>query len=73
VRFCRTPREGQVYVDGFFVGTVDDFDRPLQKLGIDGGGHRIKITAPGHDTIAFDVWITPNEMVTYKGKLPRVQ
>jgi hypothetical protein len=67
------PREGQVYVDGVFAGTVADFDGPFQKLPIDGGSHRIKITAPGHDTISFDVWITPNEIVTYKGKLPRVQ
>jgi hypothetical protein len=73
LRLKITPREGQVSVDGVFVGTVDDFDGAFQKLGLHGGGHRIKITAPGHDTIAFEVLITPNEMVTYKGKLPRVQ
>ena len=67
------PREGQVYVDGFFVGTVDDFDGTFQKLGIDSGGHRIEIKAPGHETISFEVLITPNETVTYKGELPRVQ
>ena len=67
------PREGQVYVDGFFVGTVDDFDGTFQKLGIDSGGHRIEIKAPGHETISFEVLITPSETVTYKGELPRVQ
>jgi PEGA domain len=67
------PREGQVYVDGFFVGTVDDFDGTFQKLGIDAGGHRIEIKAPGHETISFEVLITPNETVTYKGELPRIQ
>ncbi len=67
------PREGQVYVDGFFVGTVDDFDGTFQKLGIDAGGHRIEIKAPGHETISFEVLITPNETVTYKGELPQIQ
>jgi hypothetical protein len=67
------PREGQVYVDGFFVGTVDDFDGVFQKLGIDAGGHRIEIKAPGHETISFEVLITPGETVTYKGELPRNQ
>jgi hypothetical protein len=66
------PREGQVFVDGFFVGTVDDFDGTFQKLGIDAGGHRIEIKAPGHDTVSFEVLITPNETVTYKGELPRI-
>ena len=63
------PRDAQVYVDGYFVGVVDDFDGVFQKLGIDAGGHRIEIKAPGHETISFDVLITPNETVTYKGEL----
>ena len=67
------PREGQVYVDGFFVGAVDDFDGTFQKLNIDAGGHRIEIKAPGHETISFEVLITPNETITYKGELPRIQ
>jgi hypothetical protein len=63
------PREAQVFVDGYFVGLVDSFDGAFQRLGIDAGGHRIEIKAPGHETISFDVLITPNETVTYKGEL----
>ena len=64
------PRDAQVYIDGYLVGVVDDFDGMFQKLGIDGGGHRVEIKAPGHETISFDVLITPGETVTYKGELP---
>ena len=64
LRLKITPRAGQVSVDGVVVGTVAEFDGSFQKLGLDGGGHRIKITAPGRNTIAFDVWITSNELVT---------
>ena len=67
------PREAQVYVDGFFVGTIDDFDGTFQKLGIDAGAHRIEIKAPGYEATTFEVLVTPNETVTYKGDLKRVQ
>jgi len=65
------PREAQVYIDGYFVGVVDDFDGLFQKLAIDAGGHRVEIKAPGLETVSFDVLITPNETVTYKGELRR--
>ena len=65
------PREARVYIDGYFVGDVDDFDGVFQKLGIDAGGHRIEIRAEGYETIAFDVLVTAGETVTYKGDLKR--
>jgi PEGA domain len=64
------PRDAKVYVDGYFVGVIDEFDGMFQKLGIDAGGHRIEIKADGHEPISFDVLITPGETVTYKGELP---
>jgi hypothetical protein len=67
------PRDAQVFVDGFFVGVVDSFDGVFQKLGIDAGGHRIEIKAPGHEPIQFDVLIAPGETVTYRGELRRIQ
>jgi hypothetical protein len=66
------PKQAQVYVDGYFVGVVDSFDGIFQKLAVDAGGHRIEIKAPGFETISFDVLITPNETVTYKGELRRM-
>src|SRR5262245_52206688 len=34
-----TPRNAQVYVDGYFAGVVDDFDGTFQRLNIDAGEH----------------------------------
>ena len=65
------PREAQVFVDGYFVGVVDNFDGLFQKLDIDAGGHRIEVKAPGFEATQFDVLITPGETVTYKGELRR--
>jgi hypothetical protein len=65
------PREAQVFVDGYFVGDVDNFDGLFQKLGIDAGGHRVEIRAEGYEPIQFEVLLTPGETVTYKGELKR--
>lgn len=73
LRLKLKPRNAQVFVDGFFVGSVDDFDGIFQKLGIDAGGHRIEVKAPGYETAEFDVLITPGETVTYKGDLKPIQ
>jgi hypothetical protein len=67
------PRDAQVYVDGYFVGTVDSFDGVFQRLSVEAGGHKIEIRAPGYETLQFDVLITPGETVTYKGDMPRIQ
>lgn len=67
------PRDAQVFVDGYFVGTVDSFDGVFQRLSVEAGAHKIEIRAPGYETLQFDVLITPGETVTFKGDLERVQ
>ena len=67
------PREAEVYVDGYFVGIVDDFDGIFQRLHIDSGGHRILVRAPGYEDLEFDVRITPEHTTTYSGELKKVQ
>lgn len=67
------PSNGQVYVDGYYVGEVDSFDGVFQKLQIEAGAHRIEVRAPGFETVQFEVMVTPGETVTYKGELRRIQ
>jgi hypothetical protein len=67
------PRQAKVYIDGYFVGTVDSFDGLFQKLGLEGGGHQVEIRADGYESLQFEVLITPGESVTYKGELKRIQ
>lgn len=67
------PREAKVYIDGYFVGVVDSFDGLFQKLGLEGGGHRVEIRADGYEPLQFEVLITPGESVTYKGELKPIQ
>ena len=63
------PREAEVFVDGYYVGIVDDFDGVFQRLHVDAGGHHVEIKAPGYETLEFDVLLEPDKTVTYTGEL----
>jgi hypothetical protein len=67
------PREAQVFVDGYFSGTVDQFDGVFQRLTLKAGSHRIEIRAEGFETLSFEVLIAPNETVTYSGELKPIR
>jgi hypothetical protein len=67
------PGNAQVFIDGYYVGIVDNFDGVFQRLGIEAGAHKIEVRAEGFEQVEFDVMVTPGETVTYKGELKRVQ
>jgi hypothetical protein len=46
-----TPREAQVYVDGYFVGVVDDFDGMFQRLNLEPGEHEVQLYLEGYRTV----------------------
>jgi hypothetical protein len=61
-----TPREAEVYVDGYRAGRVDDFDGAFQRLHVDPGPHEITIVHPGYRTIRERVYLA--EGSTFKIK-----
>jgi hypothetical protein len=65
------PANAQVYIDGYYVGLIDSFDGVFQRLGVDGGPHQVELRAEGYDTVKFEVMVTPNDTVTYKGEMKR--
>jgi hypothetical protein len=46
-----TPKEAQVYVDGYFVGLVDDFDGTFQRLNLEPGEHDLQLYLEGYRTL----------------------
>jgi hypothetical protein len=66
------PREAEVYVDGAFVGVVDQFDGAFQRLHIESGVHRVEIRAPGYEPLVIDVRISADRLTTYQGELKRI-
>jgi hypothetical protein len=63
------PRFGEVFVDGYYVGLVNDYDGVFQRLRLEEGPHHIEITEAGFVPLEFDVLILPGETITYEGYL----
>jgi len=53
-----TPRETEVYVDGYRVGIVDDFDGMSQRLRLPPGDHVIELYLDGHRMVTQNVMFT---------------
>jgi hypothetical protein len=66
VRITDAPREAQVFVDGAYVGIVDDFDGANQHLNLEAGQHRIEIHTPAAGAIAFDVDVQAGRTITLR-------
>jgi hypothetical protein len=64
VRLKVTPREAQVIVDGYYAGTVNDFDGVFQSLRLAPGGHKIEVRMDGFETASFDIHVQPDRTVT---------
>src|SRR3954465_4286582 len=63
------PRTAEVYVDGYLVGTVDDFDGVFQRVHMPLGEHQITIYSPGHRSITERMLFRPFESYKIKDTL----
>jgi len=73
LRFDVTPGSAQVYVDGYFVGAVNDFEGRRQRLSLAPGTHHVALQAPGYESTEGDVTIEPRQTTTYKETLAHVK
>jgi hypothetical protein len=65
------PRRALVYVDGWYVGLVDEFSGYYRHLDVGAGWHTFEIIAPDHEPLVFDMTISPGRTTTYRGSLQR--
>jgi len=61
------PRSADVYVDGFYVGTVDDVTQ--NGLLLRAGRHWIDLRAEGYETLTVPVGIAAGQAIKYRGQL----
>jgi hypothetical protein len=73
VRIDLPYRDAEVYADGYFAGTVDDFDGVFQQLSLEPGPHRIEVRAPGFEPISFEVNVLPGQTITYRAPMRRFE
>jgi hypothetical protein len=69
VRLRVTPKDAEVFVDGYYAGIVDDFDGMFQRLRLDSGAYRIEIRKPGYETLMFDVRVQYGRTITFRGEM----
>jgi hypothetical protein len=67
------PRIAQVFVDGYYAGTPDDFSADRGGLLLEAGPHRIDLILPDYERVTFDVRIAPNQFITYRQVLKPVK
>ena len=64
VRIQGAPHQAQVFVDGYYVGVVDDFDGAFQQLNLEAGAHELEIRIPGRAPSSYDVNVQPGQTMT---------
>ena len=69
VRIDMPQRDAEVYADGYFVGTVDNFDGALQQLNLEPGVHRLEVRLAGFEPVSFEVNVEPGRTITYRTAL----
>jgi hypothetical protein len=62
------PWRAQVYVDGAYVGVVDDFKGYYRHLELGAGPHVIMIVMPDYDPLIVDMLVSPGQ-VSMRGTL----
>src|SRR5262245_34293154 len=60
IRFEITPKEAEVFADGYFAGIVDEFDGVFQRLYLAPGQHEITLYRDGFKTVHQTVYLTPH-------------
>lgn len=68
LRLSVTPLNTQVFVDGLYVGTVEEIDA-RRTLTLDAGPHRIELRARQFRTVSVDVRIIASDTLTYRAAL----
>lgn len=69
LRLNVTPSDASVYIDGYFAGTVDEFDGKLQRLHVEPGEHEIVVYLEGYRSLTERLYLSPNSTRTIDGRL----
>jgi hypothetical protein len=72
VRIEVMPREAKVFVDGYFAGTVDDYDGTFQRLHVTPGKHDILIYQEGYHSLKQSFYLSPDSTYKIKGEMAKL-
>ncbi len=72
VTFDLHPDDALVYVDGYYVGRVEDFRSTRQPLTLVAGQHDVLVQARGYEPMRFSIDVYAGRLIPYRGDLVRV-
>jgi len=72
IRTQVTPKDAEIYVDGYYAGTADDFDGVFQRLHTEVGGHAITMQLDGYRTVTQNVYVSPGSTTDVKLSLEKL-
>jgi hypothetical protein len=61
-----TPKQTQIFVDGYFVGTADKFDGTFERLRVEAGEHELEFYLEGYRTARQPVLFRREGTITIK-------
>lgn len=69
IRVQVSPRNAEVFVDGYFAGSVDDFDGIFQRLRVEPGEHEVQIYLAGYRPFQTRIYVQPGKTFHVKHDL----
>jgi hypothetical protein len=72
MRLQVTPRDADVFVDGYYAGKVDEFDGTFQRLRVEPGEHEIQLFFPGHRIYTQKVYLQPGNTFNVRHTMVRL-
>jgi PEGA domain-containing protein len=72
LRLQVSPREAEVFVDGYYAGTVDDFDGTFQRLRVEPGEHDLELFMPGHRSYQQKVYTQPGKTFNVRHEMEQL-
>jgi len=72
VRTEITPKQTEVYVDGYYAGVADDFDGAFQRLHTTPGGHAVTLRLEGYRTVTQNVYVRPDSSSKLKATMEKL-
>ena len=72
VRTEITPKQTEVYVDGYYAGVADNFDGAFQRLHTTPGGHVVTLRLEGYRTVTENIYVRPDSTSKLKGTMEKL-
>ena len=67
-----TPKQAEVYVDGYYAGLADDFDGVFKHLHTTPGGHAITLYLEGYRTVTQNIYVPPDTTFKLRDTMERL-